>query len=302
MKCDVIFTIFFCLIAFVTQAQLSDSQILTALEGLDPEQQKEVLGIILDSKEANASDIIIQHFQGLSPETQSNVVGAIMSRTSISVEVMTDEPLSKEPHVREVAFETPSERPTIEPMEEAVPEIDVVITASHESEESTPSSSIESEELLVEAPPTAPEEFNEKGKEQEAEITEEDFKFAKAEWDDMLYDLGEVVQGQTATHTFTVTNKGLIPLELTDAKASCGCTIPEYSNDPILPGETGQVTVVFDSSKKLGKFHQGIVVYNNTINRRSIIYVRGTVIKPGQPFTDAESSSFGEEEEKEEGK
>ncbi len=104
--------------------------------------------------------------------------------------------------------------------------------------------------------------------------------WAEAEWDTLLYDFGEVVRGDTVSTTFTVTSAGKVPLELTDAKASCGCTIPEYTKEPMGKGEQGKVTVTFDSSKKKGKFHQGIVVYNNTVNRRSIIYIKGIVIDP----------------------
>src|SRR4051812_25659914 len=68
------------------------------------------------------------------------------------------------------------------------------------------------------------------------------------EWVKTTHDFGEIVQGTKAKHTFTFINKGNAPIMITNASASCGCTVPNYSKEPVAPGAQGSVTAIFDSS------------------------------------------------------
>lgn len=69
-------------------------------------------------------------------------------------------------------------------------------------------------------------------------------------FDNDTYDWGTVMDGQTVTHVFKFTNTGKEPLVINNAKGSCGCTVPEWPKEPIAPGKTGEIKVVFDSKGK----------------------------------------------------
>ena len=98
------------------------------------------------------------------------------------------------------------------------------------------------------------------------------------EFDDYgTYDFGEVEEGEIVTHTFTFTNTGTEPLILTDAKGSCGCTVPSRPNYPVAPGETASITVQFNSTNKKGKRNQKVTITANTEPRQTFIYLTGTV-------------------------
>jgi len=62
------------------------------------------------------------------------------------------------------------------------------------------------------------------------------------------HNFGDLVRGQQVEHTYTFTNTGDQPLVISAVKPACGCTAPDFTNDPILPGKEGKVTLRFDSS------------------------------------------------------
>jgi len=59
------------------------------------------------------------------------------------------------------------------------------------------------------------------------------------------HDFGNVGKGSENTHVFKFTNTGEAPLNITNARSTCGCTVPEWPKEPILPGEGGEIKVVF---------------------------------------------------------
>jgi len=77
-------------------------------------------------------------------------------------------------------------------------------------------------------------------------------------------DLGTIKEGDTIHHTYIFTNTGNHPLIIADVRASCGCTIPSYSKEPVLPGQTGQVDIRFDSRNREGKQRKSIFITANT--------------------------------------
>jgi hypothetical protein len=95
------------------------------------------------------------------------------------------------------------------------------------------------------------------------------------------------------THDFQFTNQGKIPLILNDVKASCGCTVPEWSREPVLPGKTGFVKVSFDPLKQSGSFNKTIQVNSNADVPLVIIAVKGVVI-PVDKVEDVYKFTIGE--------
>ncbi len=82
-------------------------------------------------------------------------------------------------------------------------------------------------------------------------------------WKADTYDFGKIIQGSVVKHTFIFTNKGTTPAVIKSANASCGCTIPTYSKEPIAPEGEGSVTARFDSSGKLGVQAKTVTVVIN---------------------------------------
>ena len=80
------------------------------------------------------------------------------------------------------------------------------------------------------------------------------------EWKKETHDFGNIAEGTKAKYTFTFTNKGTTPAAITGASASCGCTVPSYSKEPVAPGADGSVTAIFDSNGKLGNQTKTITV------------------------------------------
>lgn len=93
------------------------------------------------------------------------------------------------------------------------------------------------------------------------------------------YNFGTVNEGEKVKHTFKFTNLGTEPLIIHDAKASCGCTVPTFSKEPVAPGETGKIEVVFDSKGRPGKTSKYVTVTANTEPTKTKIFITGEVKK-----------------------
>ncbi|THH41071.1 DUF1573 domain-containing protein [Neolewinella litorea] len=97
-------------------------------------------------------------------------------------------------------------------------------------------------------------------------------------FEESSFNFGEVTEGEIITHTYSFTNTGNEPLIITDAKGSCGCTVPSRPTAPIAPGETGEITVRFDSNNKVGQRNQRVTITANTTPPQTVISLDGTVV------------------------
>jgi hypothetical protein len=91
------------------------------------------------------------------------------------------------------------------------------------------------------------------------------------------YDFGEIKEGEKVTHEFKFTNNGTIPLIISNATASCGCTVPEYPKEPIAPGESGVIKVIFNSAGKSGMQHKVVTLTTNANPVTTEVYLTGEV-------------------------
>src|SRR5690606_29412238 len=73
-------------------------------------------------------------------------------------------------------------------------------------------------------------------------------KFPAITFEESLFDFGTIDQGTNVEHVFKFKNTGEAPLMIVNAKSSCGCTIPEYTKEPIAPGASGEMLVKFNGS------------------------------------------------------
>ncbi|WP_409414964.1 DUF1573 domain-containing protein [Epilithonimonas sp.] len=118
--------------------------------------------------------------------------------------------------------------------------------------------------------------------------------FASAQtisFDKTTFDYGNVKAGSDGHRFFTVKNTGDKPLIISEVKPSCGCTTPEWSKDPILPGKSAQIKVGYNTGIK-GAFNKLIEVYSNDpANNRSVLYIKGNVedLSAGTAVTTAEA-------------
>jgi hypothetical protein len=80
---------------------------------------------------------------------------------------------------------------------------------------------------------------------------------------DSVYNFGSITDGEKVEYSFRFKNTGNKPLIVTEAHASCGCTVPEKPEKPILPGEIGFIKVVFNSQNKSGHIEKAITVSSN---------------------------------------
>lgn len=97
-------------------------------------------------------------------------------------------------------------------------------------------------------------------------------------FNETTFDFGTVPEGEKVAHTYTFTNTGNEPLILSDAKGSCGCTVPQWPREPIAPGEDAVVTVEFNSKGKKGKRNQKVTITANTNPPQTFIYLTGEVL------------------------
>jgi len=91
-----------------------------------------------------------------------------------------------------------------------------------------------------------------------------------------VHDYGTIVQASDGTCEFKFTNKGKAPIVLNDVKASCGCTVPEWTRTPVAPGEKGTIKVTYNTNN-VGAFSKSITVNSNAVNNPLVLIIKGTV-------------------------
>ncbi len=103
------------------------------------------------------------------------------------------------------------------------------------------------------------------------------FQIPKFNWNKITHDFGEVTHKDPVNHEFEFTNSGHAPLIISNVEGSCGCTVTEYTKEPIMPGKKGMVKTTFDAAA-LGKFHKTIKITANVEGGPEYLYIQGTVI------------------------
>jgi outer membrane biosynthesis protein TonB len=93
-----------------------------------------------------------------------------------------------------------------------------------------------------------------------------------------LHDFGSIKEGEKVTHIFKFKNTGDKPLIISDAKGSCGCTVPSYPKEPIAPGKSGEIKVEFNSAGKKGSETKFVTLNANTIPAETRLTVKANVI------------------------
>jgi len=100
-----------------------------------------------------------------------------------------------------------------------------------------------------------------------------------AEFKSRTHDFGKIAEEiGKATCVFEFKNTGSTPLIVNSVRASCGCTTPSYTKDPVLPGETGEIKVAYSTSNRVGKFNKSITVFTNVPDTTYKLIITGEVL------------------------
>ena len=106
-----------------------------------------------------------------------------------------------------------------------------------------------------------------------------DKKDSKISFKETVYDFGKVsLKGGKVSHEFSFTNEGDRNLVITNARADCGCTRPEYDDSPVAPGKGGKVKVTFAPAAK-GHFSKKVTVTTNGSPRKARLLIKGEVVE-----------------------
>ncbi|MFT6066721.1 MAG: hypothetical protein ACJAYY_002504 [Paraglaciecola sp.] len=101
----------------------------------------------------------------------------------------------------------------------------------------------------------------------------QEFKFEKE-----TIDYGKISKGANGERIFVFTNIGDQPLIIKNIQSSCGCTVPKKPEEPIMPGEKGEIKVSYDT-KRVGGFSKAITIFSNAKKSRKIIKIKGIINK-----------------------
>lgn len=100
----------------------------------------------------------------------------------------------------------------------------------------------------------------------------------KIEFAEPIFDFGQVKEGEVVEQVYAYTNTGTAPVILSQVSASCGCTTPSYTQTPVLPGQSGEIKVSFDSNGQVGKQQKIVTIVSNADNKVATIQLRGEVL------------------------
>lgn len=100
---------------------------------------------------------------------------------------------------------------------------------------------------------------------------------ARMEFTDTTHDFGTITEGETVEHEFEFTNTGKEPLIISNAGASCGCTVPDYPREPIQPGQKGMMKVKFNSAGKPGHQEKSVTVTTNSNRGTHMLFIKAEV-------------------------
>ena len=100
-------------------------------------------------------------------------------------------------------------------------------------------------------------------------------------FEEVKYDFGSVAQGGIVDHTFKFKNTGNAPLVISNIGVSCGCTTPEWTKAPVLPGKTGTIAAHFNSTGKMGMQNKVLTIESNAAAGSTTVALVGEVKEAG---------------------
>jgi len=102
----------------------------------------------------------------------------------------------------------------------------------------------------------------------------------KFKFESDIHDFGKVIEGEKLSYSFKFKNTGNSDLIIATANASCGCTVPDFSKEPVHKGAEGVVTVTFNTSGKSGFQHKTVTLGANTQPSDFVLHIKAMVTTP----------------------
>ena len=94
------------------------------------------------------------------------------------------------------------------------------------------------------------------------------------------FDAGDVIKGEVVTATFTLKNTGDYPLVIGEVRGSCSCTVAESPEEPVLPGESGEIMAYVNTDKvQAGPLHKSVRIVSNTEPSVTEVIIKANVIR-----------------------
>jgi len=115
--------------------------------------------------------------------------------------------------------------------------------------------------------------------EKQKTVPENEKGVSKVEFNEAEHDFGTLTEGEVVSYTFGFKNTGSGSLVIKSASASCGCTVPKYDKEPISPGDSGSLEVVFNTLGKLGQQHKTVGIRTNGSPNFVLLNIYAEVLK-----------------------
>ncbi len=113
-----------------------------------------------------------------------------------------------------------------------------------------------------------------------AVMAQDNTQYAAFKWDKTLHEFGNIMQNKPVTASFKFTNTSNMPLIISNARGTCGCTGVKYPTEPIAPGESADISATFNAAA-VGDFHKTVTVTANIIEGSAVLHIKGKVQAEG---------------------
>ncbi|KAA9327120.1 DUF1573 domain-containing protein [Hymenobacter busanensis] len=97
---------------------------------------------------------------------------------------------------------------------------------------------------------------------------------------EMKYDFGKIKQNDIVEHVFKFKNTGTAPLVISNIGVSCGCTTPDWTKEPVMPGKSGTISAKFNSAGKMGMQNKVLTIESNAVGGNTTVSLVGEVLDP----------------------
>lgn len=116
---------------------------------------------------------------------------------------------------------------------------------------------------------------------QDVQTTDQSANGPEISFTKVVHDYGTIEQNADGTCEFDFTNTGNEPLVLSTVRSSCGCTVPQWPREPILPGKSEKIKVKYDT-RRMGAINKSITVLSNAKTSSVVLRISGKVVPKTQ--------------------
>ncbi len=99
----------------------------------------------------------------------------------------------------------------------------------------------------------------------------------KFQFEEETHDFGEVPEGPSAETDFVFKNVGKEPIIISNAIGSCGCTVPQWPKEPIMPGKKAKIHVTYSTAGRPGTIQKSVTITSNAQQPTMVLHIKGTV-------------------------